>query len=361
MTYKYAIKTSILVFPIIAFVITLPYMIYEYRKYGSINKYRTLIIYTFIFYLLCSYFLIILPLPDINMVPGSRIDRLNLIPFKALKDFFNESGFIYNNPSTYLSAFTNASFLVPVFNILMFIPFGIYLHYYFKYDLKHTLLYSFLLSLFFELTQLTGLYFIYETSYRLCDIDDLIQNSIGGTIGYFIGNLFIKYLPKRDKIDDDSYNAGENISMIRRTFATIIDLIIIFIISSIYTEIFNTNQAITEFIIFFIYYSLLTTCNHGFTIGSKFFKYKIVNTKSKLILRNILMYLELFLLPNLISYINNKIPNTDNIYILIINITIVFATIMFYYLIILFKILFNNKLFYDRKLNTKYINIIKYK
>ena len=334
-------------------------MIYEYRKYGSINKYRTLIIYTFIFYLLCSYFLVILPLPDINTVSGSRFDRLNLIPFKAIKDFFNESGFIYNDPSTYLKAIKSTSFLVPIFNILMFIPFGIYLHYYFNCNFKKTLLYSFLLSLFFELTQLTGLYFIYKTSYRLCDVDDLIQNSLGGIIGYLIGNIFIKYLPKREKIDEDSYNAGENVSMIRQAFAYTIDFIIISIISNIYIRIFNTNQIITEFIIFFIYYSFFTTCNHGFTIGSKFFKYKIINTKFKLMLRSILMYIELYLLPYLLSYLNSNISNTDNIYILVINLTIVF-TIMFYYLIILFKIIFNRKLFYDRKLNTKYINIIKY-
>ena len=353
----YAIKMGILIFPLIAFIFTLPYMIYEYRKYGSINKYRTLIIYTFIFYLLCSYFLVILPLPDINTVSGSRFDRLNLIPFKAIKDFFNESGFIYNDPSTYLKAIKSTSFLVPIFNILMFIPFGIYLHYYFNCNFKKTLLYSFLLSLFFELTQLTGLYFIYKTSYRLCDVDDLIQNSLGGIIGYLIGNIFIKYLPKREKIDEDSYNAGENVSMIRQAFAYTIDFIIISIISNIYIRIFNTNQIITEFIIFFIYYSFFTTCNHGFTIGSKFFKYKIINTKFKLMLRSILMYIELYLLPYLLSYLNSNISNTDNIYILVINLTIVF-TIMFYYLIILFKIIFNRKLFYDRKLNTKYINII---
>ena len=33
-------------------------------------------------------------------------------------------------------------------------------------------IFSFLLSLFFEVTQLTGLYFLYPGSYRLFDVDD---------------------------------------------------------------------------------------------------------------------------------------------------------------------------------------------
>ena len=44
MGYLISIKVAILVFPALAFFITLPYMIINYRKYGSINKLRTLIV-----------------------------------------------------------------------------------------------------------------------------------------------------------------------------------------------------------------------------------------------------------------------------------------------------------------------------
>ena len=58
----------------------------------------------------------------------------------------------------------------------MTMPFGVYLRYYFCYHWRKTLQLSFLLSLFFELTQLSGLYFVYPGSYRLFDVDDLIVN-----------------------------------------------------------------------------------------------------------------------------------------------------------------------------------------
>ena len=83
----------------------------------------------------------------------------------------------------------DATFYVPAFNVLMLIPFGMYLRYYFKCSFKKTLLFTALLSLLFELTQLSGLYFLYPGPYRLADIDDIIQNTTGGCIGYALGAL----------------------------------------------------------------------------------------------------------------------------------------------------------------------------
>ena len=44
MGYLVSIKVAMLVFPELAFLLTLPYMVVNYRKYGSINKLRTLIL-----------------------------------------------------------------------------------------------------------------------------------------------------------------------------------------------------------------------------------------------------------------------------------------------------------------------------
>ena len=43
MSYISTIKIALILFPILAFVITIPYMIANYRKYGSVNKLRTVI------------------------------------------------------------------------------------------------------------------------------------------------------------------------------------------------------------------------------------------------------------------------------------------------------------------------------
>ena len=166
------LKSHWFLFPILAFVITIPYMIANYRKYGSVNKLRTVIFYSFILYLLAAYLLVNLPLPDPETVHTTYTDKLNLVPFSFVADFFNDSPFVLTDPSTWIDSMKYPSFYVPAFNVLMLVPFGIYMRYYFKCSFKKTILLTALLSLFFELTQLSGLYFIYPGPYRLCDIDD---------------------------------------------------------------------------------------------------------------------------------------------------------------------------------------------
>ena len=63
MVYIENIKTALLFFPLIAFLFTIPFMLIQYHKYGAINKFRTLIVYSFILYIITVYFLVILPLP----------------------------------------------------------------------------------------------------------------------------------------------------------------------------------------------------------------------------------------------------------------------------------------------------------
>ena len=67
-----------------------------------------------------------------------------------------------SRPATWYRLVWNRDFFQIVANVAMFTPLGIYLRYYFGCSLKKTLLFSLLLSLFFELTQLTGLYGYYR-------------------------------------------------------------------------------------------------------------------------------------------------------------------------------------------------------
>lgn len=52
--YLDVIMNALLVFPLMAVIFTLPYIIYNYRKYGSVFSMRILIVYSFVLYLLCA-------------------------------------------------------------------------------------------------------------------------------------------------------------------------------------------------------------------------------------------------------------------------------------------------------------------
>ena len=116
--YLKPILSACYVFPFLAALFTLPYIIFQYRKYGSILLLRVAIVYTFIFYMMTSYFMTILPLPPIDSVTPDTASVL-LTPFDALRNWVDTSGIVFSDPSTYFSSLKNEYFLQIFFNILL--------------------------------------------------------------------------------------------------------------------------------------------------------------------------------------------------------------------------------------------------
>ena len=142
MGYIKVIITGFLVFPFVAVLFTLPYAVYQYNRHGAISKYRTLIIYSFVLYMLVAFFLVSLPLPPRASTVGNRWqDHHNLIPFKQIWLYWHDREFGIASFQAYL---TSMSLWQLLLNILLTVPFGVYLRYYFKQSLKRTILYSFL-------------------------------------------------------------------------------------------------------------------------------------------------------------------------------------------------------------------------
>ena len=350
MGYIVSIKTAIFVFPVLAFLITVPYMIFNYRKYGSVNKLRTLILYSFVLYLLTIYLLVILPLPNPESIRTTYTDMLNLIPFSFAMDFIKDSPFALSSPATWVMALKHPSFYVPVFNILMLIPFGIYLRYYFKCSFKKTMLLTALLSLFFELTQLSGLYFIYPGPYRLGDIDDVIQNTTGGCLGYVLGWFAVKLLPSREKIDEKALEAGSRVSEIRICLSLIIDTMIVYIPYMI------SKTTLPLFLFIALYFSLIPLFN-GKTFGSALLKFGIEFENAKrirTILRGILLTGYFCLIPLGLLYIMNEFNKyADSL--LSICLFVTSALILLLYVIITVAVvLLNRRLLFDRLSGTGY-------
>jgi len=257
MAYVIPIKTALLFFPSVALLFTIPFIIYQYRKYGSLSFLRGLILYSFILYMITIYFLVILPLPKKEEVVYQD-NMIRIIPFGFIKDIINETSFTLNDFSTYIKAFTEPCIYTVVLNIFMTIPFGMYLRYYFQCNKKRTLILSFLLSLFFELTQLTGLYFIYPYQYRVFDVDDLITNTLGGVIGYFVMGLFQQFLPTREELDEKSIKKGMVVSGLRRITIAMLDFFT-YLSISIFVSIFIPNFWVLIYV-FIGYYIVIPIC-----------------------------------------------------------------------------------------------------
>ncbi len=355
MNYLEAIKIAFLTFPFLAFLFTIPFILWQYHKYGSIHKLRILIIYSFILYMISVYFLAIFPLPD-----KSDIDMdspvAQLIPFTFIFDIIKDSAvdnvwMLFQKPSVY----------TVLFNILMFVPLGMYLRYYFKNDLKKTILFSFIFSLFLEITQLTGLYFMYPHPYRLFDVDDLMINTLGGTAGYLFMGIFIKFLPSRDNIDLKSLEEGKKVSGLRRMTRFGLDMFLWMIFTGILTCLIDERYIL--FISLIIYYVIIPFIFNGQTLGSKFLNMRLVFLNKRLLrlfFRIVLIILYYVIIPFSLGFLfifaikHFSLPNIlvfvmGAIYVLLLGI---------FYLVNVTNIFKRKILFYDRVLNGEYVSTI---
>ncbi|MCI2032471.1 MAG: VanZ family protein [Lactobacillus sp.] len=303
--YLYPVKMAVLTFPILALVLTLPFLIIQYRRYGSFIFWRGLVIYSFVFYLLAAYFLIILPLPSRAAVAVLTTPKYNLVPLTALREFVNTTVFSPLHPGTWLAAMKQPGFIQPVFNIVLTIPFGVYLRYYFKRPLTQVLLISFGLSLFFELTQLSGLYGYYPRPYRLFDVDDLICNSLGGWFGGVIAPALMRAFPSRDEMDARSLEKGQYVGWLRRFVAFIVDNVVVVGIVSALLRLLLHLLGIEQHLLvllseavlpLFFTHVLVPTFRQGATFGKSVVRIRVVRENGqdagfwRLFLRAFLLY-----------------------------------------------------------------------
>ena len=229
--YVSNIFTAALSFPLIAFLITLPYMVYQYRKFGSIPWLRTLVVYSFVFYLLCAYFLVLLPLPEDRSAIVPYAQTPQLVPFNFVHEFLAETSFSIGDPSTWLATLRDPYIYEAFFNVLLLVPLGMYLRYYFRRTWWQTLIIGFLVTLSFETTQLTGLWGLYEHPYRLFDVDDLIMNTLGAMTGFWMVGPAMRVLPDIRLVNEEAREAGMRASVTKRALSFLIDALIVFAVS----------------------------------------------------------------------------------------------------------------------------------
>lgn len=344
MDYLLAIKTAVILFPILAFFITGPYILYQYHKFASIHPLKTIIIYSFVFYLLCAYFLVILPLPTIDSVMENPDWMIQPIPFHFVLDFIKETPLVLSEPITYIKTIFHPSFYVVSFNILLFVPLGMFLRYYKGYFLRKIIKVSFLLSLFFEFTQLTRLYGIYPKPYRLCDVDDLILNTFGGIVGYLLMLDLEKRIPSKEEFECLAYKKGEVVSPLRRVTLFFLDLFIYFIIT-----IFTKGRY--SFLVFLIYFTILPIFLDYKTLGSAFLNVRFKKLKNTFTyyLRPYLLYFYYLGVPYGIfagaAFIGNYITSSTikiTFYLLVI------VLVFLFYIINLVLLFIHERRFYDK-------------
>ncbi len=172
--YVGPIAQGVGIFALVVMVLAVPYLIWQYRRQGTVKPRRALVHATFVLYLICAWALGVAAPAD----PASLRHPVpaNLVPFQWWTDMMNT---LATSGGGWRALLTNGPLLVRVFNVALTVPLGIYLRRWWQRGLIVTAVAGFGLSLAFELTQLTALWGLYPMPYRSFDVDDLIANTAG--------------------------------------------------------------------------------------------------------------------------------------------------------------------------------------
>lgn len=186
-TWIAAIKLGLIFYGMFAMILSVPYEVIKANLMHRVNLMDVITKQAFICYLFVFVALVWFPLPTSTMAVTLSTHDIQYIPFKFVYDIVREKSLF--------------SVLQVLFNVCLTVPFGALLTYKFNASKKVVAIASFCLSVLAEVGQITGLFFMYNGSYRLFDVDDLFLNTIGGLIGFFVAVKVMKYIPAIDNFN----------------------------------------------------------------------------------------------------------------------------------------------------------------
>ncbi|WP_405112220.1 VanZ family protein [Paenibacillus sp. FSL K6-1217] len=263
-TYLFPISYAFMAFPVAALFFTLPFLIVQYRRHGYINKIRALVLYLLLLYLLNAFFLVLLPFPDSRHNAAPSGSMIQLVPLQFIQDILHNTQITRSDPSSYLNVLTGPDFLLAAFNVVLTVPFGMFLGYYFRTRWVVCIILSFALSLLFEITQITGIYGFFDHPYRIFDVDDMITNTLGGLVGFKLSLWISGLLPRIEKLDSQVDLSAKKVTYTRRALAFLLDSILLFAVTLILNLL---SLSISMWAVSLVYFLSIPLLTGGRTFG----------------------------------------------------------------------------------------------
>ncbi|MER7014739.1 VanZ family protein [Saccharopolyspora sp. NPDC000359] len=165
---------------LLAFALFVPYVARQYRRRGELGMGNAALALGGLVYSLALVAYVLLPMPqlgpDFCAVHGTSGPQWT--PFAFLADMEKEA------IGTGIAAtLRNPALTQVLMNVALFVPLGMFVRYMFRRGVLATTAIGVGVSLLIEVTQGTGIWFLYPCAYRLFDVDDLIANGLGGLLG----------------------------------------------------------------------------------------------------------------------------------------------------------------------------------
>ncbi|TQK76140.1 glycopeptide antibiotics resistance protein [Rarobacter incanus] len=182
---------------VIAFaLIFVPLLIVQFRKFGALNARRIVGAAAVAIYgaALVSYTMF--PMPSPQWCNLNHSIRPEFVPLHSIDDIARATAGL-----PLPQALTSTATLQVVFNVILFVPWGILVRRYFGRSFAFASFSGLAMSLAIEATQLTGVWGLVGCAYRVADIDDVITNTTGAVLGAALAPLILGWMPQARQLE----------------------------------------------------------------------------------------------------------------------------------------------------------------
>lgn len=250
-------------------------------KKKNISIFEKMGTYLFVFFFFLALGLVLFPFPDFST--DFCAERAGMLDWQFTPFQFIEDIQTFATKHSVGLARNKALFQV-IFNILLISPLGFLGSTVFRWNFLKTLIFSFLIALFFELTQGTGVFGFFECPYRLFDVDDLMLNTSGAVLGFLVT------LPLRKETEkflrQENFIIQKNNFLVRRAVAYLIDMFIAAILIFLFLKMFDLMgidlpAIVASVSMYFFYFVIVAYLTRGQTLGKKLVGLRILSLDDK--------------------------------------------------------------------------------
>ena len=180
-SYSENFAAALALWPVASFMLTLPILAYLYHRDGRLKFVSVASTYLAVLYVMGLGCFTLYPLPS----GSSGLGITRGIPWQL-----NPLAFVGDIAREGISAVPQI-----VFNVVLFVPLGFIAGRLVRLGFWKTVALGFAVSFLIEAAQGTGLFGIYPFSYRTADVDDLIYNTLGACVGWWMTSMLARVLP----------------------------------------------------------------------------------------------------------------------------------------------------------------------
>lgn len=172
---------AVLLGTLLAVALLVPVAAWQYRRRGRLGPGDLVVLLAAAIYGLALWTYTLLPVP----VDGfTCVDRQTEL-FATIRAIRPADGGV-------ATLVRDAAFLQVALNLILFVPLGYFVRRVLRRGVLAATLLGCTVSLTIETTQTTGIWGLYDCAYRLFDVDDLLINTLGATLGSILAILLVR-------------------------------------------------------------------------------------------------------------------------------------------------------------------------